>query len=182
MNISRLTESQSRVFVDQNLPNLPKEVEDLIRDIEYSFYIMGPMEESEYYDFSNNQLYKKDGAKIENLNYTGEVYFGDIFYLSGDKDLSLIYKATFIKGMLDEIHAHTEDYLDNELRKKEIQRLIKEITYRQSMENKFAYKWLYRPYKSVIGFTFILTRSLSFSIFKCIDTAIVYLLKILIPI
>lgn len=182
MNIEILTESSNRVFIDQNLPNLPEEIKELISDPEYSYYAMGPIEGGSVYDFSNNQLYRKENEKIQKMEYTGEFYFGDIFYLNGDRDLNLIYKATFIKGLLEEINLHTADFIDNEDRKRKMADIVSRIEGRNELFANPLFKWVYKPYALIVFSLFWLIRRTLFFVFKGLDWLLELFQKLLLPI
>ena len=184
MNIQILTESPNRVFVDYQLPNLPEEVKSLISDPEYAFYALGPIEATGdiTYDFSNNQLYRKTEKGIERVDFTGEFYFGDVFYLNGDKDITLMYKAIFVKGVLDELKLEEMDYSDNQLRKKTLKKIMENIDARNKIFANPFYRWLYRPYAIIVYCPFWLIRHGLLILFKSIDKMLSLLQKILLPI
>lgn len=87
--------------------------------------------------------------KIEKVeNFTGEIYFGDIFIIDGEEyDIALEFKAIFLKGALHELTLVSETKMDSSTRKaavEEIQKRIRPMILRQS---KWWYKYMYCPYK-----------------------------------
>lgn len=181
MNITTLTESPNRLITDQELPNLPVEIANVVKDPDYSFYAFGPIERDVLYDFSGNQLYRKDNGAFERLDFTGELYFGDIFFLDGEKDLELVYQAVFIKGSLESIAVHHSKSLENTGRKKTMQAILTRIEKRNKLFNNKFFQWTYLPYKICVNFVFSLVRGILFCFFKVVDVILSCLLKILTP-
>ena len=116
------------------------------------------------------------------MEYTGELYFGDIFFLGGSKDVLLSYKATFIKGMLDSIGVSECSFQDNTDRKRSVNLIIKKISRREKISKNFFYRFLYLPYKFVIDFALRAIRSIVFVVFKSLDYLLIQIHKLLAPI
>jgi hypothetical protein len=181
MNILQLTNSPSRIVVDYALPNLPEEVKAAVAAPEYCFYVMGFLEANTMYDFSAQQLYKKKKDGIEATYHTGIIFFGDTFYLEGAKDLNLIYRAVFHKGVLEEIELHSAEWYDNSERKRTMKKVIARIENKGKLEKNCLYRWLYVPYKVCADVVLKLVRTLLFLIFSWIDYGFLWLHNLLTP-
>lgn len=181
MNISILTDSLKRVRVEQDLPDIPKELSSVILDPEYTFYLMGYWGDEDSFDFSNDQLYKILDNKIEKTEFTGEIYFGDIFFLDGDRDLNLIYKVVFIDGNMREIKIHTLEYQDNLLRKNTIDLLVRRIKMHEILSSNVFFRFVYKPYQQILYYAFLAVRRVTLMIFKSVDAILEYIHRILTP-
>ena len=181
MNIATLTESPNRLITDQTLPKLPEEIREVVNTEGYTFYAFGPIERDKVYDFSGNQLYHKDNKGITKLDFTGELFFGDIFFLEGDNDLELIYKAIFVKGLLDSIDIHFLKTQPNSGRKKTMQAIMDRIDHRNRLYKNPVFKWTYLPLKGLIVMFFSLVRAGLFFVFKLIDLILLGIQKFLTP-
>ena len=181
MNIATLTNSNSRIFVDHPLPDCPEEIKTLLADEDYCFYVAGMIDSGCFFDFSASQLFRKTEKGIENLYHTGEIFFGDIFYLDGDKDIALIYQATFIEGKLKSLSRVLCDPMDNEERKKAVGRIISRIKVRNKIQNTWWFEYLYRPWRALVRFVFGLARAIVFLAFKILDGIIALIQFLLAP-
>jgi hypothetical protein len=90
--------------------------------------------------------------KIEKIeDFTGEIYFGDIFIIDGEEeDFILEFKAVFLKGQLHEITLEKELKMESGPRKEAIKKLQKKIRPFIERQSKWWYKWLYRPYTHTV--------------------------------
>ena len=82
--------------------------------------------------------------------FTGQISFEG--YLSNDEedeDHYLVCSMTVIKGKLDSVEIHTKQAIDNAGRKKNVEKVQKQI--RRMIERGSApwYKWGYKPYKAL---------------------------------
>ena len=169
MNILKLTESSNKLFVDYDLPNTPQEIKNIISDPSYSFYVFGIDAENSDFDFSNQQIYKKLESSIERLDFTGEIYFGDVFYLLGDNDLNLIYKAIFFRGLIQEVILYSLDYSDNSERKEMFKNISEQADKSIAFQNSIFYKYFYKYYFITVSSVIILIRRIFLFIFKGLD-------------
>jgi hypothetical protein len=181
MNIDVLAESTNKLFVEQDLPNLPAELAETIKMPEYSFYLVGVFDKNASYEFCNNQIYKRSESKFEKQEFTGEIYFGDVFYLDGEYDITIIYKAVFIKGILNEISQHLFEKVENEKRKVVLKKIMDNIKRRASIMKNPIFLYIYRPYAVIIFMIFWIIRHTLLFFFKGIDWVFTSLQKILLP-
>jgi len=181
MNIQKLTESSNRVFVDFELPKVPEEIKTLASDEEYSFYAFGPTSDNLFLEFSNSQLYIKSDSKIERMDYTGEFYFGDVFFLLGDFDLNIIYKAVFVGGLLKELDVFSEERFDNSERKKAFKKIISQIEKSERLSKNNLYKFIYCPYSVAVNGLFSFVEKFLRVTFSFIVHLIVFIKKIILP-
>lgn len=179
MNIATLVSSNNSLVVDYPLPRLDDELKAIVYDPDYKFFMLGPWEDGVDYDFSNDRLYKKTEGKIHASDYTGEVYFGDMFFLSGDKDVNIIYKATFIDGVFNKIAIESWETVDNGVRKVALQSAIKKIGQLRAMNGHWAVRYIYRPIYIPITLLFIITRNLIRFTFKTMDFCLEKIQKLL---
>lgn len=181
MTIELLTSSPNSLVVDEELPNLPEEIKSTVTNPVYNFYILGPWEENKIFELSSKQLYRREDNRIERMDYTGDIYFGDIYYLDGDKDLELIFKAVFIKGLLDNIEVFSERYHCNHSRKEAQSAFFSAIKKQARLEVNLAYKFIYKPYRAIVQFLLKAVKGLLFVLYKTIDKLISLISKILTP-
>ena len=181
MNIQKLTESSNRIFVDFELPKIPVDIKSLVSDEEYFFYAFGPTADNLILEFSNSQLYSKIDSKIERINYTGELYFGDVFFLLGDFDLNIIYKAVFVDGLLKELDLFSEERLENSERKKTFKKIIAQIERSERLSKNNLYKFIYYPYLVVVSKLFALIEKSLIVTLSLIIEFMDFIKKIILP-
>lgn len=112
------------------------------------------------YEFSEEGVKKKEQSskltKIE--DFTGTVTFGAYLPLDlkeeGDsegKDFSIVYRATFVEGKFTKAEVTNISGKSSSSRVNLMDKINKEVIKQVKLMNNPLYRWIYSPYKTLIG-------------------------------